>query len=103
METLAPLLGLDADSATDVTVDPLVNNQAVAGALTDTCNANEALLDAGTVFANVIVPCLIQQAEQMRGDRCMVGQTRFGEPGCPAGEAAGHGISQYRPQTGLSP
>ena len=50
VETLAPLLGLEVDFDTDVTVDPLANNQAVAGAFTDTRNENEALLPslAGT-------------------------------------------------------
>ncbi len=50
VETLAPLLGLEVDFDTDVTVDPLANNQAVGGAFTDTRNENEAVLPslAGT-------------------------------------------------------
>ena len=50
METLAPLLGLEVDFDTDVTVDPLANNQAVGGAFPDTRNENESLLpsQAGT-------------------------------------------------------
>ncbi len=44
VETLAPLLGLEVDFTTNVTLDPLANNQAVAGAFTDTRNVNAALL-----------------------------------------------------------
>lgn len=74
VETLGPLLGLEVDFETTITLDPLANNQAVAGALTDTRNANELLLPslAGTGILGQVASFAAAGGDIARNDLVVV-------------------------------
>lgn len=70
IETLGPLLGLDVDFATNVLFDRLANNQAVAGAFTDTRNVDPRL--AGTGILGQIAGFEVAGGAFGRGDLVIV-------------------------------
>ena len=74
VETLGPLLGLDVDFGTNIVLEPLANNQAVAGAFTDTRNVNELLLPtlAGTGILGQVASFTAAGGDIARNDLVVV-------------------------------